>query len=190
MTEKFMGFSWKYALYMAIGVIVVLLPIVISDSFIGWILYILSVPVISLCLLAFVLIAAIRRKLLQSLSIFLTLVTYLAVSWVLATNSINVRATTRWMFWSKTYKAEVMAQPSSPEGGLRHIEWDSWGMAGQDTIMYLIFDPNNSLDLAAKSRASGKAVGLPCDVWKVHRLENHWYSVVFYTNTGWGQFGC
>lgn len=183
-------FDSKYALYAVIGVIIVFLPIVISGSDIGEILYILSVAIISLCLLAFVLVTAIRRKSLRSLSIFLALVTCWAVSWVLATSSINVRSTTRWMFRSKIYKAEVMDQPGSPEGGIRHIEWDSWGMAGQDTIMYLVFDPNNSLDLAAKSRASGKAVGLPCDVWKVHRLENHWYSVVFYTNTGWGQFGC
>jgi hypothetical protein len=46
----------------------------------------------------------------------------------------------KWFARSHDYKSEVLAQPSSI-GELRHIEWDGWGWAGQDTTVYLVFDP-------------------------------------------------
>jgi len=84
------------------------------------------------------------------------------------------------------YKAEVLVQPIA-KGQLKHIEWDGWGMAGQDTTVYLVFDPTNSLSSAAVSKRSGKFNGLPCEVFQVRRLENEWYTVQFYTNESWGK---
>ena len=61
-----------------------------------------------------------------------------------------------------------------------------WGFPGAgDTTVYLVFDPNNSLAAAAHSHAPGKYNGLPCEVFKVRRLEIHWYTVQFYTDTAW-----
>lgn len=51
----------------------------------------------------------------------------------------------RWMFWSGSYKAQVLAQPDSTNNELKHIEWDGWGGAGMDTTVYLVFDPTDSL---------------------------------------------
>jgi hypothetical protein len=62
---------------------------------------------------------------------------------------------------------------------------DGWGFAGSDTVVYVVFDPTNSLAGAAKSRAPGKFKGIPCEVSRVRRLESQWYSVVFYTDTDW-----
>jgi hypothetical protein len=54
-----------------------------------------------------------------------------------------------------------------------------------DTEVYLVLDPSNSLSAATKSHVPGKFNGLPCEVVQVHRLESHWYFVVFYTEASW-----
>jgi hypothetical protein len=96
----------------------------------------------------------------------------------------------RWLVWSRSYKAEVLAQPNSANEELKHIEWDGWGWAGMDTTVYLVFDPTESLSQAASNRRPGKYRGIPCEVFLVRRLESHWYTVWFYTNYEWGQPSC
>ena len=91
----------------------------------------------------------------------------------------------RWLVWSRSYKAEVLAQPDSANKELKHIEWDGWGWAGMDTTVYLVFDPTDSLSQAANSHHSGKYSGIPCEVHLVRRLEDKWYTVQFYTNYDW-----
>ncbi len=103
--------------------------------------------------------------------------------------SVPLREKVRWLGASAYYKAQVSAQPEAPDGEFKHIEWDGWGMAGQDTSVFLVFDPGDVLAEAAASGKPGKFVGLPCLVWSVHRLEDHWYSAVFFTNTYWGACG-
>jgi len=98
-----------------------------------------------------------------------------------------VRTPIRWFAWSHYYKTQVLAQPPSSTAELKHIEWDGWGWAGQDTTVYLVFDPTDSLSAAAKRNQPGKFNGLPCEVVLVRRLENNWYIVQFYTNEAWGQ---
>jgi hypothetical protein len=94
----------------------------------------------------------------------------------------------RWLAKSQDYKSEVLAQPAAI-GELKHIEWDGWGWAGQDTTVYLVFDPTDSLSAAAKSQRPGKFSSLPCEVFLVRRMEDHWYTVQFYTNEFWGRRG-
>ena len=114
------------------------------------------------------------------------LIVYLAISWWLFKNSRELRTTTRWLLWSNDYKAKVLAQPDSANGLLKHIEWDGWGFPGAgDTVVYLVFDPNDSLSTVARSHSSGKFSGIPCKVYQVRRLESHYYSVLFYTDTDW-----
>jgi hypothetical protein len=96
----------------------------------------------------------------------------------------------RWLLWSRSYKTEVLVQPSSANGELKHIEWDGWGWAGMDTTVYLAFDPSDSLSQAASSLQPGKYSGIPCEVFLVRRLESRWYTVCFYTNYEWGRPGC
>jgi|HubBroStandDraft_6_1064221.scaffolds.fasta_scaffold723783_2 hypothetical protein len=96
----------------------------------------------------------------------------------------------RWLLWSRSYKTEVLVQPSSANGELKHIEWDGWGWAGMDTTVYLAFDPSDSLSQAASSLQPGKYSGIPCEVFLVRRLESRWYTVCFYTNYEWGRPRC
>ena len=76
----------------------------------------------------------------------------------------------------------MFSQQSRTCGELKHIEWEAWGWAGQNTIAYVVFDPTDSLSSAATTRRSGKFAGIPCEVSKVSRLESQWYAVIFYTN--------
>lgn len=111
-----------------------------------------------------------------------------ATSAILVGNYLAVRTAARWSVWSHDYKLKVLAKPASPNGELKHTEWDGWGFAGAgDTTVYLVFDPTDSLSAAATSHQSGKFSGIPCDVFRVRRLESHWYTAQFYTDEYWGQ---
>jgi hypothetical protein len=70
-------------------------------------------------------------------------------------------------------------------GDLKHIEWDGWGFAGEESVVYLVFDPSDALSAVAPGKSPGKLAGIPCSVYRVRRFESHWYSVLFYTDTDW-----
>lgn len=117
----------------------------------------------------------------------LVLSAFVLITSMLVWNYSKVKTEVRWLLSSGHYKSEVSSLPTPPTGELKHIEWDGWGWAGQDTTVYLVFDPTNSLSTAAANRQSGKFAGIPCEVPNVHRLESEWYTVTFYTNQGWGR---
>ena len=101
---------------------------------------------------------------------------------------LPVAATTRikWLTRSATFKSKVSALPSPSPGALRHIEWDGWGFPGAgNTVVYLVFDPENALSVAARREAPGSYPGLPCKVSRVSLLESQWYTVQFFTDTDW-----
>ncbi len=123
----------------------------------------------------------------QSLAVLSMLAVYCGVSWIMASNSAEIRADGRWLLWANKYKARALALGPPKDGDLQHMEWDVYGWVGMDTTVYLVFDPNDSLAAAAKGRTSGKFKGIPCEVPLVHRLERHWYSVRFYTSSFWEQ---
>jgi len=141
------------------------------------------VPLMSL-LLASVIAATVKKggRLLPNLSI---LVSYWVISTVLVMNYSAIRTDARWLIWSHVYKSEVLSQPASTTGDLKHIEWDGWGWAGMDTSTFLVFDPTDSLRQAAKGHRPGKFNGIPCEAPVVRRLESQWYSVQYYTDVGW-----
>jgi hypothetical protein len=113
---------------------------------------------------------------------------FLIIACTVAWNFYSLRTALKWWAWSHGYQKEVMAQPSNaPLGELKHIEWDGWGWAGQDTTVYLVFDPTDSLLTAARNHAHGKFKGIPCEVAAVSQLDSHWYAVRFYTNEFWGR---
>lgn len=65
--------------------------------------------------------------------------------------------------------------------------WVGW--AGQDTTVYLVLDPTESLSAVANKQNPGKLNGIPCEVFVVRPLESQWYTVQFYTNEFWGPNG-
>jgi hypothetical protein len=102
-------------------------------------------------------------------------------------NFYAFRTAAKWTLSSNSYKSEVLAEAPPSRGEFKHIKWDGWGWGGQDTTVYLVFDPENILATAANGHQAGKFNGLPCEVPVVSRLENEWYTVQFYTNEFWGR---
>jgi len=174
-------FNWWLPLYVAAGACVVFSLLVIWSLEIGTILYCIGALLVGWLMFAL----ATDRKGHQRLSVLLAAVVYLAVSWALVKHAFEVRDEGRWMLWSGEYKFQILAQPASTDGELKHVEWDGWGFAGNETEAYLVFDPNDSLAPEVKAHSSGKFSGIPCEVWNVHRFQKHWYSVTFYTETAW-----
>jgi hypothetical protein len=177
-------FSWRLPLYAAVGTVMVFLPLVISSADLGFLFYLfVAIPLVSVVLFTL----AVRKKGRQRLSMLSMLVVYWAGSAVLVRNDTALRETARWSLWSRRYKADVLRQPDSASGELRHAEWDGWGFAGAGTtLVYLVFDPSESLAAQGRSHAAGRFSGIPCKVDRLRRLESHWYSVLFYTGTDWG----
>jgi hypothetical protein len=108
----------------------------------------------------------------------------LAVTYGIARYSDFLRSEIRWWAVRGTWKQRVLAQPEV-RGQLKHLDWDGWGFAGEDTEVYLVYDPADRLGNATVSARARHGAGLPCNVWKIWRLEPHWYNVVFFTNTSW-----
>src|SRR5579859_1436450 len=61
----------------------------------------------------------------------------------------------RWLWSARSYKASVLSQPERPNEW-KHVEWDGWGFAGQNTDVYLVFDPTDGLATAARDGLPGK----------------------------------
>ena len=118
------------------------------------------------------------------------LAVYLLVSAFLLTHLWVSRNHLRWLLLSHSYEAEVLAKPTPGNGEFKHVVWDGWGMTGQETDVYLVFDPSNSLVATLGARAPVRAAGLPCRVHQVTRLESRWYAVLFYTAETWVHGEC
>jgi hypothetical protein len=178
-------FNWRLLLYAATATVVVCILDALAES--DGLVYLLAAAVVSLLSFALLLVAAIAKKFRICLTALSMLLVFWIVSFGMARNHYSIRNAARWSLWSRRYKAEVLAQPETVNGELKHVEWDGWGFTGAETNVYLVFDPTDSLSTAAKNHMSGKFNGIPCKVPLVSRLENRWYAVRFYTDEGWGK---
>ena len=177
--------DWHLPLYATLAAIFVFIPLVVSPNGIDVLYLFVVVPGLILISIG----TLIRAAILKKLKILLIVVIFWAVLGSLLAYEIKrpveIRSAIRWLVGAHEYKNEVFAQPPSTKGDLKHIEWDGWGFAGEDTTVYLVFDPLDGLSEAAKSRQPGKFIGIPCEVPLVHRAERDWYFVRFYTDQTW-----
>jgi energy-coupling factor transporter transmembrane protein EcfT len=184
-------FSWRLPSIAVLLAFVVFISLAVCQSDTALFTYLFLVgPIlvlVSISLIAYLITRKGRPK-------RLTLLSTLAIIWVLTPilffvdlkYHFAIRTTARWLVWSRDYKEKVLAQPASANGDLRHVEWDGWGWGGNDTVVFLVFDPTDSLSAAALNHQSGKYSGIPCKVPFVGRLERQWYTVEFYTGQDWG----
>jgi hypothetical protein len=179
--------NWRRLLvFSAAALIVFLLSIALADRDLS---FILSIP-FAIFIGPVVLFRALGWKMRLTRWRLLALVVYWVTVVGVVTNYSATRDAARWMVRSHWAKSEILAQPLPANGEFKHIEWDGWGFPGAgDTTVYLVFDPANSLAAAAKGGKSGKYLGLPCEVYRVRRLQSGWYSVQFYTDEFWGRSG-
>lgn len=190
---------WRLPSYAASVGLVIVTPIATChpDRFAFLSLFVVApiLFVISLIFVVWVIREAVDDSARQRLAILGTL----TILWVIPISlffynrehPFELHETARWLSSSQNYKNEVLAQPTSAKGELKHIEWDASGFAGvANNTVYLVFDPADTLSTAAKSRQSGKFDGIPCEVPLIRRLESHWYAVLFYTDEYWAQGEC
>ena len=163
-------------LYCFAGV-VVFSPLAITSSDLSGLLYFfVAAPAVSIVLGIWVF----QRKGRSRLIWVATLLSYWLISGLILKHFSEVRDASRWLFQAKIYKASVLALPVSPNGDFKHVEWEGWGFAGAgDTTVYLVVDPSDSLFEPAKNHLTGKFAGVSCAVYRIHRLEKHWYTVAF-----------
>lgn len=180
-------FDWRLPLYGALGALILFLPATVTIPDFSLLAYLFLLLVVSLGTGAFLLMNPRARKIRRLLSILTMLAAYWAVSAALVGNFMAIRTTVRWSLWSRGFKGKVLAEPTPTNEEFKHVVWDGWGWAGQDTTIYLIFDPADSLSAPARSSQAGEFRGIPCDVYRVRRLESHWYTARFYTNESWGR---
>ena len=180
-------FVWWFPALTALCGAAALFPLTLSGSDLCAILYVfVTIPLVSLVLL----LIAYRRRRKQRFCALSAFALFLVFTAVLFTRFAEMRDATRWFVYGRAFKADLLTQADTAGGQLKHIEWEGWGFAGTgDTVVYLVFDPTDSLASASKTRKSGKFSGLPCDVYRVRRLENEWYAVQFYTDTDWEHCG-
>jgi hypothetical protein len=178
--------NWRLPAYTAVVTLIVSILDAVAES--DGIVYLMMAALISILLLIVLIAAASAKKFGTCISLLLVLLVFWMVSTITVKNSYAIRNTASWSLWSRRYKAEVLAQPEPASGELRHAEWDGWGFPGAgDTIVYLVFDPTDSLAKAAYDHQPGKFNGIPCKVPRVSRLESRWYAVLFYTDERWGK---
>ena len=146
----------------------------------------LIAPVLCFIGLLWLLVAAIRKRPRQCLSIVLALVGFVSISWSLDRGEATIRPFLRWLLWSERYKAQLKTQPEPANGEFKHLEWDSSGIVPTGfTVTYLVFDPSDSLVSATKTKLPSRFKGIPCEVPGILRLEKQWYAVEFYTDEYW-----
>ena len=177
-------FNWRLPLAALLSTPLIFLIVAIFQSE-SLVYLFFMVPIISVVLIVFAVYSAIARKKLRSVSILSMLAIFWLLSVLLFRNYLAVRSAARWLIRSDDYKARVVAQPAPANGDLKHLDWDGWGWGGENTEVYLVFDPTDSLAAAAGSHQPGKFNGLPCEVDRVFRLESNWYAAQFYTGTDW-----
>ena len=174
--------NWKLPLLTAIATGMVLILLMVSSENVIVLDIYLFAPIVSAVFVVLLVSAAVRRKKTEFLSLLLAFGAFLGVSGELVRNEDAVRDHVRWLLWSRTLKAQVLAQQDPPNGDLKHMEWESKGWANISyTTAYLIYDPADSL---STQNSSDDLKGLVCRVPLI-RLEKRWYSVRFYSDQTW-----
>ena len=176
------SFNWRPTVLTFVVTFLILFAVQVSQAF-DWMLMVFMFVVGPLVVLTLI-VAAIRNKSLTAWSLpFIFCLT----SWVCINNRYVIRDYGRWVLLGRGYRATVLRQKKIA-GELQHAEWDGWGFAGSDTEAYLVHDPTNSLAAVANRKDPIRSKALPCDVWRVSKLQSTWYAVTFYTNQVWD--GC
>ena len=178
-------FNWQLPILAAILAPVLFIPLVLWSPDFGPIAYSLLVTPL-VCLVLLIAFFVIKH---QKLAIASMLVIYCFFAWILSNNSEQIRSHLRWLFDSRDYKAKLLSQPTPSNGELRHIAWERYGWVTINTDIDLVYDPEDTLLDQTRAHGEGKFTGIPCPVYQIHRLEPHWFTIRFYTDTTWNQCG-
>lgn len=165
--------------------IAVLLPLDVGWPDLSFLINLLVVaPFLVLTSVAFLVYAVVQGARSRLRAVALPLLASLISVWVIAVllevHCHAIRDNGRWLIWSRQYKARVLTQPTPPNGHLKYIAWDSWGMFAQDNDEFLVFDPTDSL-AAPHASDPGIVDGLQGirARFVVRRLEKNWFLITY-----------
>jgi hypothetical protein len=181
-------FSWRFLLAWALPFLALTIAGELQADSAVFLMFVL-IPVLLLATLTLLVWGAFRRRQLWSALATCAILWLISICYLISRPTpFQLRETARWFLWSNEYKQQVLAHPSSPTGDLKHMEWDTSGFAGVgDNTAYLVFDPTDTLASSAGFYKVATFNGVRCRVWKIRRLESHWYAVLFYTAQSWEQ---
>src|SRR5215469_3047212 len=154
-------FNWRTEAYAVLAASVFFAAIDLCQQDFSLLLYVFVLAVLFVSGIALLIYAAISknhrrqsRRQLKTVALFCTIA--LSLFAFGRAYPIAIRSVARWLLRSHDYKIQVLAQPQLPNGEFKHVEWDGWGMFAQNTTVYLVFDPTDSLSGAARSHQAGK----------------------------------
>ena len=180
--------NWALPVGAAAGLLILSSALIVYTPYAEFPLMLVVMPLVCITLLVLLLVASVRKRKRLQASAAIALVAVIASSFAVLKLQEPIRESLRWLLWSNRFKSELLLAPPPRQGELRHIEWEATGFAGvANNTTYLVFDPKDVLNSAARVGLPGKYTDLPCEVLKVRRLEAHWYSVRFYTDEAWGE---
>jgi hypothetical protein len=182
--DRKIKFNWLAPLCVAMGTLIFFSLFIIYGPN-SAVLFIMLMILISIILIINAFVLALFKKWRTVISVFALLLIDWGISWCLLKIINELHEHTQWLLDSNELRSQLMRQPNSVNGEFKHIDWYGWGFLGMDTEVYIVFDPKDSLAVAAKSHSSGKFNGIPCGINRVRRLENHYYTVSFYIDTNW-----
>ena len=147
-----------------------------TNDFVTFLLSIPSLGLLFISAVAATLLAArikhqIGRAVLASVLICLTPLAYIC--------SYRVTQEARFLLWIPAHY-DRFEQVSTKNGIV--MDWDSWGMAGQDTDSYLVVDTQDQLESHSRADKWTKMIGQSCGVWSTQRVWPRFYVVTTYTN--------
>ena len=173
--------QWKLPFYTVVIAVIIHVVLDLKDGDLG---VLGSLPMVLICcfiLFVCFLVAAGNQQWKKLLFVLFTSVGYALCLVCLGRFSTEMRVEVRWLRHSKELKTEVLSSKQPEGNGLRHVEVDVFGARGYHTETHLVFSPDDEL----RNYSSTHRAGLPCEVWKVRRLQKQWYSVTFYSGTSW-----
>ena len=168
-----------------LGGVIVSLPTLVGGNTCGP--FLLS-AFVSVIVFACLMLLLLRDARLYPASLLLMMLLFFGSTWLLHWPTLAMHDEARWLLSRTVEKQKVLSSEDLPPGDYKHIEWDGWGFAGAgDTTVYLVSDPDDTLarQLKAQKPPTFSIRGVPCEIWKYQRLENHWYIVTFYTDLSW-----
>jgi hypothetical protein len=139
----------------------------------------------SLVICPILLVVAATRRGVRALSTFAVLLVYALFKYLTWQVEYDLHMEAKWLEHGQRYRSELASRERPPPGEFRHINWDGWGFVGISTEAFLVYDPDDTLAAAAATGAPGRYAGIPCAVQRVRRLEPHYYTALFYTDSEW-----
>ena len=119
--------AWRLFWFVTLPVFVASFALAVSQPDTTFFLYLFFAGPLLLVLSAALLVYIVKGQN-RRISI-LTLAVVSLVSWPSFVYQRQIRTAVRWSLWSRQYKNTLLAQQTSSETALKHMEWDGWGWA-------------------------------------------------------------